>query len=201
MNKPHSSDINEIAAIVSKEIQCSIFPSYTRVSRILDDGNGNTIEVTTSIVSCEPTGCDINWFWPTDCSLSDERKRSLFWQYHRSKGCNQYTAALAAVLKGLCDSGVQLTHCGHVVDDILVLNSTEFDVSDILTAQRKSNSVLKVHDPVTNTTIPCIATHEGMDHLHDLGEEVCTRLGMKAPKVGHGERKLKDTLKTHRPGK
>ena len=186
----HPSDVIEIAAFVSEKI-CNVFPSYTKVGHVHKDGR--TIELDVN-GSSEPIGCDVDRFWPSDCTLSDERKLSLFWQYHRSMGCNQYVAVLATVLKGLSDNGVQLMHNGDNVVDILVLNTTEFDVSDLL-----GNECLRVHDPVSNTSIPSIATHETMDRLIELGEAVINRLGMQSPSLDDGQKNTRDTLKQHRP--
>jgi hypothetical protein len=55
-------------------------------------------------------------------------------------------------------------HHGCKILDVLVLNATEFDVSDILAAQG-DDTALKVHDPVSGITLPCIVTHETMDSL------------------------------------
>lgn len=181
------SNIIEIAAAVSEKA-CIAFPSYARVSRVLDNDT-ITLEVGT-----EPLGLNIESFWPEDCSLSTERKAQLFWQYHRSVGCHEFVAILAKVLKELCDSGVKLGHDGGEVVDILVLNSVEFDVSDLLSVKSK-DAVLKVHDPMTNTTVPIISTHEQMDHLTGLGEAVCARLGIQLPPLNDD----RESLKLHRP--
>jgi hypothetical protein len=63
------------------------------------------------------------------------------------------------------------------VVDVLVLNCGELDVSDIISSDR----ALRVHDPVTDTTVPVIATHATMEKMYGLGEEVCFRLGMQLP--------------------
>jgi hypothetical protein len=181
------SNIVEIAAAVSEK-GCISFPSYARVRHVLDN------ETITLEVGTEPLGLDIERFWPEDCALSTDRKAQLFWQYHRSMGCHQFVAILAKVIKELCDSGVKLGHEGGEVVDVLVLNSVEFDVSDLLSAKSK-DAVLKVHDPVTNTTVPIISTHEQMDRLIGLGEAVCARLGMTLPPLGDSREKLK----LHRP--
>lgn len=183
------SDVVDIAAIVSEKV-CELFPSHTRVGRVLNDGK--TIELIIHSGG-EPVGCNVDSFWPEDSPLSDERKHTLFWKYHRSMGCNRYAATLATILKQLCDSGVQLTHNGNKVVDILVLNALEFDVSDILSNEK---DLLQVRDPVTDITVPSIATHETMDKLLDLGDSICSRLGMRAP---NEDRRVKDMFKQHRP--
>mmetsp|Transcript_16494 Transcript_16494/g.24154 ORF Transcript_16494/g.24154 Transcript_16494/m.24154 type:complete len:474 (+) Transcript_16494:242-1663(+) len=71
-----------------------------------------------------------------------------------------------------------------------------YQTSDILTVNN-GKDVLQVHDPVTDTTIPIIATHATMDRLLDLGESVCRRLGMQAPPKDHT--RTIDTMKQHRP--
>lgn len=186
------SDVVQIAASVSERI-CKSFHGYIRVARL--HMNGNTIEIENNDSGYS---CDVEQFWPEDCNLSPEKKRSLYWQYHRARGCNLYAATLAKVLKGLCDAGVKLTHNGYPVVDILVLNCTEFDVADILTS-RGENDILKIHDPISNTTVPIIATHETMDSCRNLKESVCFRLGMKPLKDDDARRKDIDILKKHRP--
>lgn len=54
------------------------------------------------------------------------------------------------------DTGISLVHNKQPVVDILALNCGEFDVSDILATP---DNVLHLHDPVTNTTLPVIATN------------------------------------------
>eukprot|EP00956_Cyclotella_meneghiniana_P018689 scaffold31296_cov62-Cyclotella_meneghiniana.AAC.7 len=87
---PLLSDAVEIAALVSERAG-EVLTSYIRAGRVHEDGR--TIEIA---ISMDPIGYnDIDKFWPADCSLSDEKKRSLLWQYQRSMGCGQYAAILA----------------------------------------------------------------------------------------------------------
>ena len=118
MRTPYDYDVVEIAAAVSEKV-CDAFPSFTRVNHVLDD------ERTIVVAPAQHVGLNIESFWPEDCPLSAERKRSLFWQYHRSMSCHQYATVLATVLKDLCDAGVRLGHDGNAVVDVLVLNTIE----------------------------------------------------------------------------
>lgn len=186
------SNIVEIAAAVSDKA-CHVFPTFSRVDRVLDDGR--TIEVVVDI-GAGPIGNDIDRFWPEVCAISDERKQLMFWQYHRSINCDQYVTALAKVLKDLCDDGVRLVHDGKEVVDILVLNTTEFDVSDLLSVREKNHGVLHVRDVMTDVTLPIIATYEAQDRIIDLGEAFCSRLGWQLPPVDDEVSKI---LKRHRP--
>jgi len=138
------------------EQSSSIWHYRLRVACVEDD---NTVDM------CRvPSPVDFDSFWPKDCSIPDEKKRALFWQFRRAIGCDQFTFVLAQVLKALCDTGVPLMHQDRPVVDIQVLNSNEFDVSDLLAAQG-DDAPLKVRDPVTGVTVPFIATHETMDRL------------------------------------
>ena len=116
--------------------------------------------------------------------LSHERKRSLFWQFHRSCASQEYTALLGNVLKGLCDAGILLSH------EVRPVDTTEFDVSDLLDTRRSDSAsrsdsggsaspspqsppavpCLHVQDPVTQTTLPILATPEIMDRQEALGQ-------------------------------
>ena len=202
-----SAEIGSIAAAVS-ELACKVFRSQTRAVRVLDDElpaievtamnslstGGSSSAAASTNDTTEPI-IGIESFWPEDCSLSQERKKLLYWQYQRSMGCQEYAAALAIVLKGLADGGIKLMHDGKPVIDILLLNTIEFDVSDILSA-RGSEACLRMRDPVTDLTLPVIATHETMDRITAMGESVCARLGMRMPpREGHNREKLK----RHRP--
>ncbi|KAL7545435.1 hypothetical protein ACHAWF_008784 [Thalassiosira exigua] len=186
------AEVTEIAAVVSEKI-CDIFPSYARVARVLPDKNAVELDVA---VDGTPVGLDVEGFWPEGCTLSAERKRAWFWQYHRAMGCHQCTAILAMVMKGLCDNGLPLVHNGAPVVDVLVLNTLRFDVSDLLSGK----GLLRVHDPVTNTTVPVIASHEAMSRLHELGRDICYRLGMQLPdgdKDGRRNNMKKDFPETY----
>jgi len=168
-------EVTEIAAIVSLQI-CDICPSFTRVNRLLPDNR--TIEMTWVENDDDHFGFDMDRFWPTDCTLSPHEKLALYWKYTRSTGCNHFSAILAKVLKGLCDNGELLVHNGMPVVDIFALNSMEFDVSDILSS---SDQLLKIHDPVSDVTVPCISTHQQMEKLLNMGEKACHRLGLELP--------------------
>jgi hypothetical protein len=171
-------EVTEIAAVVSEAV-CDISSGYTRVARVLPGtGKRRTVEI---VWDDTPRGnpFDIDAFWPNeDCPLSADEKLTYFWQYHRSVGCDQFTAILANVFKSLCDAGISLVHNKQPVVDILALNCVEFDVSDILSSP---DNVLHLHDPVTNTTLPVIATNATMEQMYNMGPEVCTRLGKHLP--------------------
>lgn len=173
-----SLEVTEIAATVSEEI-CNLSPSYIHVARVLPgSGKRRTVEMAWDD---SPRGnfFDIDAFWPNkDCPLLADEKRTYFWQYYRSMGCDQFTAILASVFKSLCDNNICLVHNKQPVVDILALNCLEFDVSDILSSPDKA---LKLHDPVTDTTVPAIATHATMEQMYNLGGEMCIRLGKHQP--------------------
>jgi len=179
-------EITDVAARVSEQYYVS-FPSNQKVSRMM---NNATIEITAS-----PDRVGFDEFWPKDCQLSDERKQFLFWQYHRSIGCDQIVYVLACVVKELCDSGVPLTHRGKKVVDVLVLNSMEYDVSDLLEAEGSfagDASPLAMHDPVSGVVLPAIATHAVMDTMTEIGEAGCMRLGRNTPRASKVRNKIRE---------
>ena len=210
MTTTNPADVVNIAAAVSGQVS-KVFPNYDRAVRVLKDGKTIVVSVSTSNNTStssaqrhdddggttDDDATTLDSFWPEDCPLSAEKKRSFFWQYYRSRGCQEYTAILAMVLKGLSDDGVTLTHNERTVVDILVLNTTEFDVADLLSSETSTvqvpnesdntrnnddhHVVLRVHDPITDVTVPVIATYETMDRLSDLGQSVCRRLGTHCP--------------------
>ena len=192
-------EVTEIAATLSAQLATTIYPSFIRVAKVLlspdDSGSSSPTTLILSTTSppgssslqktSSPIGLDLEAFWSGEnCSdLSDDTKRELFWQYHRSMGCHQCAASFATVLKDLCDKNVPLRHKGLPVVDVLVLNTLQCNVSDILSDPTK---VLMSHDPSTNLTVPVIATHEKMVHLYDLGEAQCLRLGLHRPEKESG---------------
>jgi hypothetical protein len=176
------TDVVNIATVVSEQV-CEVFPSYVRAFRILEDGR--TIEVSEQHQHQhqQHVGNSINNFFPDDCDMSDEKKRLFFWQYHRAMECQEFTAILAMIFKDLSDNSVTLAHNGRAVVDILVLNTTEFNVLDLLDPDETCHNdpILRIHDPITGVTVPIIATYDTMDRLSDLGESACAQLGIQYP--------------------
>lgn len=175
-------EVADVAARVSEQISAT-FCSHQKVSRMVDNA---TVEI---IHSPNPVG--LNDFWPNDCQLSDDRKRFLFWQYHRSLGCDQIVYILVRVLKELCDSGIVLAHQGKKVVDILVLNSMEYDVSDLIEPETDTPP-LAIRDPVSGVVTLAIATHAVMDAMTEIGEAGCLRLGRTAPGASKSRSKIKE---------
>ena len=171
-------ELCEVAAEVSARVP-RWQPCGARCTRIIDE---QTIEL-----APEPGVC-LDTFWPEGCVASEEWKRNRYWEYQRSFACHSIVSVFAFVMKRLCDSGVQLAHKGQPVVDLLVCNTTEFDVADLL------SSCLRLHDPISGVTIPTISTYESQDRLRELGEAACRRLGwgMPADDVESAGKKMKE---------
>ena len=108
-------------------------------------------------------------------AVSDEKKREIYWKFQRSSGCQSIVASLATVIKDLTDSGANLTYNGCKVENVMVLNSTEFDVSDLVDSQ------LILVESKSQTKLPIMSTYKAMTDLSALPRNVQADFGLMAP--------------------
>lgn len=154
--------IGKVAAAVSLSARRQ-YPTRTRVSRVIND---RSLE----LVPCD-TDVTPDVFFPPTTPLTKERLKT-YYEFQRAFRSYEFASFLAGTLHYLSESGAPLHFEGDAVVDIQVLNTMEFDVSDLLP------NALQLHDAETSTTIPCVATHEIIHNISTLPKKTRKNLGI-----------------------
>ncbi|CAE7409162.1 proP [Symbiodinium pilosum] len=125
-------------------------------------------------------------FWPSDCSLTADRRHYLYWAIVCSSCCDTWTLALALTIKELSDYGVIITHDSRPVVNFVVLNTPTMDIGDLLPTS------VELLEPVSGARVSMFSTPASQLALKTLGPEVQERLGWGVSSMFTDE--LRDTF-------
>eukprot|EP00439_Symbiodinium_sp_Y106_P080838 s157_g19.t1 len=113
---PSGRDLTDVLAIALNVASLVQTGPHFKVTKVCSE----------SLLEIAPSDKSVSFddFWPSDCSLTADRRHYLYWAIVCSSSCDTWTLALALTLKELSDHGP--------VVNLVVLNTPSMDVGDLL---------------------------------------------------------------------
>lgn len=160
----------EICAELSALI-CNSTPVRARVKRVL---SSRDLELEGVRVLQKD-----DYFFDENVRLSKEEQKKIFLRYKFSEQAHLYMLLFAEALQDLVENGIQLTHDGDPVHNIVAMSNYHMEVSDLIDYY---DIILYTNYGGKFRSISSLPTFKTMNTMKEMGLEFCKAIGRADPR-------------------